>query len=48
MIPRRRLLALAVMAYAFIGPFDAGYQELDQDTINMFQSAQMDGSGDQR
>jgi hypothetical protein len=41
-------IALAVAGYAFIGPFDLGYQAMEQDAASMFEGAQTSGSGDER
>ena len=41
-------IALAVAGYVFIGPFDLGYQAMEQDAASMFEGAQSSGSGDER
>ena len=41
-------IALAVAAYAFIGPFAQGYQAMTQDAGFVLSSGTRDGSGDRR
>ena len=42
------VVGIAVAAYAFVGPFDAGYQAMKSDAELVFQGAQESGSGEQR
>ena len=42
------VVGIAVAAYAFVGPFDAGYQGMKSDAQQVFQGAQQAGSGEQR
>lgn len=41
-------IALAVAAFAFIGPLDEGYDAMEADAEEMFRGAQQTGSGDER
>jgi len=42
------VVGIAVAAYAFVGPFDQGYQAMKSDAELVFQGAQESGSGEQR
>ena len=41
-------IALAVMAFVFVGPFDQGYQSMEASAAEMFTGAQTSGGGDER
>ncbi len=41
-------IALAVAAYAFVGPFRDGFDALKQDSTAVFENVTTSGSGEQR
>lgn len=42
------VVAMAVAAYAVVGPFEQGYNAMKSDAQRVFQGAQQSGSGEQR
>lgn len=42
------VIALAVAAYAFVGPFSDGFDVMKQDTTAVFDNVTSSGSGEQR
>lgn len=41
-------IALLTAAYTFTGPFDSGYEELEEDIDEVFQQGQQSGQNDRR
>lgn len=41
-------IALGVAAYAFVGPFSAGFDDLKQDSTAVFENVTSAGSGERR